>query len=341
MIKDKFNSIKNIFLLKISIQMKRILGALLLLFIINACDDGDLKVDVIDFSDVSAQKCSDKYVVYKTKEAEMLILAVPQEVYDEIFKNDETLTDSPREVAISSTNQVVYRQYNGAVSSENICPTIPAATPNLLEEWIATSGTIQITTTSIKTIDANNATRITGYKHNIVFKNITFQKPNGSQTYETYIFGDYTTSVSPLAFGFDEEMDKSTCDNRVFDFSGGEAFILDVSTNFPTLFQNVATTTPRIEYISATNKLTYKLYSNTVSDAYFCTTPLPATPILLQEWNAINGVTDVSGIIEVTTSEVIGTGFQHTIRLKKVTLARGNSNFSLGDDYLLGSFVTN
>jgi hypothetical protein len=321
--------------------MKRIVCALLLLFIINACDDGDLVVDVIDFSDVTAQKCSDKYVVYKTKEAEMLILEVPQEVYDEIFENDETLTDTPREVEISSTNQVVYRQYNGTVSSDNICPNIPAATPNVIEEWVASSGTIQITTTSIKTIDANNATKITGYKHNVVFKNITFQKPSGPQTYETYVFGDYTTNVSALAFGFDEEMDKSSCDNRVFDFNGGEAFILDVSTNFPTLFQNVVTTTPRIEYISATNKLTYKLFSNTVSDTYFCTTPAPSLPILLQEWNALDGVTDVSGIIEVTTEEVIGTGFQHTIHLKKVTLKQGNSDFTLGDDYLLGSFITN
>ncbi|MGL2963627.1 hypothetical protein ACSVH2_07395 [Flavobacterium sp. RSB2_4_14] len=319
--------------------MKRIVSAILLLFIITACDDGDLKVDVIDFSDVPAQKCSDKYIVYKTKEAEMLILSVPEEVYVQLFKNDETLPDTPRVVEINSSNQVIYRQYNGTVSADNICPNVTAATPNVIEEWNATSGTIEITTTSIKTVDANNATRITGYKHNIVFKNITFQKPSGNQTYETYVFGDYTTSVSALAFGFDEEVDKSTCDNRIFDFAGGEAFILDVA-DYATLFENAVTTDPRTATISATNKLSYRLYSNTISNTYFCTTPQPTTPALLQQWNAVDGVTDVSGIIEVTTT-VYGTGFQHTIHLKKVTLKKDNSTFSLGDDYLFGSFITN
>lgn len=317
--------------------MKRILGALLLLFILNACDDGDLKVDVIDFSDVPAQKCSQKDIIYKIKAAEMLLLVMPIAS----LPTDETPVNNPLELDINTTNKLIYRQYNGTVSVENICQDPPAATPIVIEEWTATSGTIQITTTAVKTIDSNNATKITGYKHNIVFKNVTFQKPNGNQFYETYIFGDYTTPVNALAFGFDEELNKSTCDNdnRIFDFNIGEAFILDVA-DYASLFENEVTTTPRIRYISAANKLSYRLYSNTVTNTYFCTTPQPATPILLQQWNAVDGVTDVSGIIEVTTTEVIGTGFQHTIRLKKVTLKKGNSNFTLGDNYLYGNLIT-
>jgi hypothetical protein len=315
--------------------MKRIVCAILLLFIVNACDDGDLKVDIIDFSDVAAVKCSQKDVIYKIKATEMLLLAVPAAA----FVNVETLPDTPREIAINASNEVIYRQYNGTVSADNICLTLPAATPNVIEEWKATSGTIEITTTANKTIDANNATRITGYKHNIVFKNITFQKPNGDQTYETYIFGDYTTPFASLAFGFDEEVYKSTCDNRIFDFAGSEAFILDV-TDYATLFENEVTTTPRTAVISATNKLSYRLYSNTISNTYFCTTPQPTTPALLQQWNAVDGVTGVNGIIAVTTT-TFGTGFQHTIHLKKVTLKRDNSTFDLGDDYLYGTFITN
>jgi hypothetical protein len=317
--------------------MKRILAALLLLFIFNACDDGDLKVDVIDFSDVPAQKCSQKDIIYKIKAAEMLLLVMPIAS----LPTDETTVNNPLQLDINTTNKVIYRQFNGTVSADNICQDPPAATPIVIEEWTAISGIIQITTTAVKTIDANNATRITGYKHNIVFKNITFQKPNGNQTYETYVFGDYSTTVSALAFGFDEELNKSTCDNdnRIFDFNIGEAFILDVA-DYASLFENVITTTPRIRYISAANKLSYRLYSNTIGNTYFCATPTPATPILLQQWNAVDGVPDVSGIIEVTTSEVIGTGFQHTIRLKKVTLKKGNSNFTLGDNYLYGNLIT-
>lgn len=315
--------------------MKRLLGILTALLLITACDDGDLTVDTIDFSEVNAQKCSSKDVIYKVKDSEMLILAIPAST----FINDETPEGDPIEVNISSSVEVIYRQYNGDASADNICPTIPSATPNLLEEWNAVAGTVQITTTAVKTVNATTGiTQITGYKHFIVFKDITFQKPNGTQVYETYTFGNYTTSVSPLAFGFDEEAEKSTCDNRIFNFSGGESFLLDLA-DYSTLLQNEVTTTPRTALISTTNKATYRLFNGPVNDTYFCAATTPTTPTLSQEWTANTGVADVSGIIEVSTT-TFGSGFQHTIRLKKVTMSRGNTSFYLGDDYLYGSVIT-
>jgi len=338
MIKDKINSIKNLFLLKnYNIQMKRILCILSLLFFITACDDGNLTVDVIDFSEVAVQKCSDKDVIYKVKDAEMIFIEIPAST----FINDATVEGEPIEVAINSTNKVTYRKYDGTVSSANICPTIPDATPNLKEQWNATSGIIQITSTAIKSTNTtDNSTRITGYTYNIVFKNITFQKPTGPQVYETFPFGNYATTISPLAFGFNEEVDKSACSTKIYDFSGGEVFTLDVA-DFTTLFANEVTTTPRTALISSTNKLSYRLYSSTITDAYFCATTIPTTPTLLQQWNAIDGIEATSGIIEVSTTTLTTTTYQHTIRLKKVTLRKGNSEFSLGDDYLFGTLITN
>lgn len=317
--------------------MKRILCILSLLLFITACDDGNLTVDVIDFSEVTAQKCSAKDVIYKVKDSEMLFIEIPSTT----FINDATVDGEPIEVTINSTNKVTYRKYDGTVSSANICPTVPDATPNLKEEWNATSGTIQITSTAIKSTNAtDNSTRITGYTYNIVFKNITFQKPSGPQVYETFIFGNYATTVSPLAFGFNEEVDKSACSTKIYDFSGGEVFTLDVE-NYTTLFANEVTTTPRTALISATNKLSYRLYSGAVTDAnYFCATTIPTTPTLIEQWIAKDGIEETSGIIEVSTT-TLGAGFQHTIRLKKVTLKKGNSDFSLGDDYLFGTLITN
>lgn len=338
MIKGKINSIKNLFLLKnFTIPMKRILGILSFVLIISSCDDGDLTVDVIDFTEVTAQKCSAKDVIYKVKDAEMLFIEIPASS----FINDATLEGEPIEIAINSTNKVTYRKYDGTVNSANICPTVPDATPNLVEQWNATSGIIQITSTATKSTNAtDNSTRITGYNYNIVFKNITFQKPTGPQVYETFIFGNYATTVSPLAFGFNEEVDKSACSTKIYDFSGGEVFTLDVA-DYATLFANEVTTTPRTQLINATNKLSYRLFSGTVTDAnYFCASTIPTTPTLLQQWNAVDGIEATSGIIEVSTT-TLGAGFQHTIRLKKVTLKKGNSDFSLGDDYLFGTLITN
>jgi hypothetical protein len=307
-----------------------------LLFFITACDDGNLTIDVIDFTEVTAQKCSDKDVIYKVKDAEMLFIEIPAST----FTDNETLVGAPIQVSINATTKVTYRKYDGTVSSANICPTIPDATPNLVEQWNATSGIIQITSTAIKSTNiTDNSTRITGYTYNIVFKNITFQKPTGPQVYETFLFGNYATTVSPLAFGFNEEVDKSACSTKIYDFSGGEVFTLDVA-DYATLFANEVTTTPRTALISSTNKLSYRLYSSTITDAYFCAATIPATPTLTQQWNAIDGIEATSGIIEVSTT-TLGAAFQHTIRLKKVTLKKENSSFSLGDDYLFGTLITN
>ena len=319
--------------------MKRILGVFMLLLFITACDDGNLTVDVIDFSNVPVVKCTDKEVLYKMKDSEMLILEIPAAT----FTANQTLDGEPIIVPLSNTVKVTYRRYDSTVSSLNICGDLPSATPNLKEEWNANDGIVQITATAIKTTNATTGFEtITGYLYNINFINITFNKPGGiEQLYDEFSFGNYTKSESPLAFGFNEEVDKSICvgDNRIFDFSGGEVFTLDV-TDYATLFASAATSTTRTALISADNKLSYRLYSNAITNAYFCTSPTPATPTLSQQWDAVNGILNTSGIIEVTTIPFL-TGFQHTIRLKNVTLKKGNSDFSLGSDYLFGTLVTN
>lgn len=317
--------------------MKRILSIIALVFILNGCDDGDLQVDNIDFTEVTAVKCTSKDVIYKIKDTEILFIEIPATT----FVNDETVSGSPISIPISSTVKVTYRQYNDIVTLDNVCPTVPDASPNVIEEWTATSGTIEITSTAIKTTDATtNATKITGYKHYIVFKNITFQKPSGIQTYETYVFGNYNTTSSGLSFGFNEENGiKSTCSDVVYNFSGSEVLTF-TPADFNTLFANEVTTTPRMLIIDASNTVSYRLYNNLITNDYFCATTTPTTPTLSQQWNAVSGETGVSGIIEVSTT-TFGTGFQHTIHLKNTSLKKGNSQFSLGDDYIFGKIITN
>lgn len=317
--------------------MKRILSIVALVFLINACDDGNLQVDNIHFEDVVANKCTEKDVIYKIKDSEILFIEIPATT----FVNDNTPEGVPISIPISSTVKVTYRQYNDIVTLGNICPTVPSATPNVIEEWTATSGTIQITSTAIKTTNTTtNATTISGYKHYIVFKDITFQKPNGIQTYETYIFGNYNINLTalPLSFNIDNGQ-KSTCSNTVYNFSGSEVLAF-TPADFSSLFANEVTTTPRTVLLDASNTITYRLFNNLVDDTYFCATPTPTIPVLNQQWNAVVGEAGVSGMIEVTTT-TFGTGFQHTIHLKKVSLQKGNSTFSLGDDFIFGKIITN
>lgn len=317
--------------------MKKTLSIIALVFIINACDDGNLQIDNIDFEDVVAKKCDVKDVYYKIKDSEILFIELPATT----FTNDETPADTPNTISITGDIKVTYRQYNDIVTLENVCPTVPSATPNVIEEWRATSGTIEITTTAIKTTDAvTNATKITGYKNYIVFKNITFQTPNGEIVYPNYVFGNYNTSATSLAFGFNEDNAvKSTCSNTVYNFNGSEV-VTFTPADFTSLFANEVTTTPRTALIDASNTMSYRLYNNVVTNAFFCSNPSLTTPTLSQQWNAVAGEAGISGIIEVTTT-TYGTSFQHTIHLKKVSLEKGNSQFSLGDDFIFGKLITN
>lgn len=316
--------------------MKRFIGFLALVLLLNACDDGELTVQTIDFTSVAAVKCDLNDIIYKLNGSEILALEIPEApVPQNAFINEPTVT--PREILLNATNKVVYRSYNGAVSSGNICATLPATSPNVIEEWTANSGRIEIVTTQVlNTNTTTNATTITKYNHYIVFKDITFIKPNGVQVYETFVFGNYQTNATTLPFGFDvNSVQKCSSSNQIYNFSGSESLTLDIA---PSLYPNAVGT--QLGVISATNKVTYKLFTSGLSQSYFCVTPAPSTPILNQQWNAVDGVSNVSGIIEVITTTESATSYRHFIHLKKVTFKKGNSTFTLGDDYLYGSFVT-
>jgi PBP1b-binding outer membrane lipoprotein LpoB len=321
--------------------MKRVFSVLLLVLLLNGCDDGDLTLETIDFEDATTQSCSTNDIIYKLKEKEALLFEIPESS----FENEPTAPDSPTIIDIdNSTYRVVYRFYNGTVATDNICNTIPPALPSVTDQWTATSGKIQIITTAVKTTNTTeNSTRISGYNHNIAFKNITFDKGNGTQVYETFPFGDYVTPSTPLPFGFDKIVEQcSTSTKQIYNYVSSEAITIDFID--PKLIENTETplNTPRTGLLSSVkNKLTYRLYSNGVlTPNYFCSTTVPALPSISEEWNAVNGVAGVSGIIEVTTIKSGTTAYKHTIVIKNATLKKGNSDFKLGDSYIYGELLT-
>lgn len=320
-------------------KMKKALSLLVLLALFNACDDGDLTQEDISFEDVTlTQSCSANNVIYKLKENEALIM----EIAKTNFPTELTAVNDTIELNISATaNRVVYRFYNGTVTTANICETIAPATPVITDQWTATAGTIRIVTTPIKTLnETNNSTRITGYNHNIVLIDVTFAKEVGTQVYETFPFGNYTTSVANLPFNFDQTLEKCTSSNDVYNFNTSEALILNID---PSLIANEATplNSPRTGLIgTTTNVFTYRLFSNLLTADYFCQSTTPTTPAVNQEWNGVAGISGENGIIEVTTTTNGPNSFKHTIVLKKVSLQKGNSSFSLGDSFTLGELFT-
>lgn len=322
--------------------MKKVLNLLLLVALFTACDDGDLTQEDISFEDITAtQSCTNNNIIYKLKDQEALILEIPKTN----FTTDLTAANDTIELDISLTaNRVVYRFYDGIVSTANICETIVPATPVITDQWVATAGKIRIVTTATKTSDdTNNSTKITGYNHNIVLTNVTFAKSSGNQVYVEFPFGDYKTSITSLPFNFDQTLEKCTATNEVYNYNTSEALILNID---PALIANEVTplNTPRTGLIgTTTNVLTYRSFSNSgtpLTGAYFCQATTPVTPTLNQQWNGVAGVSGATGIIEVTTTTNGANSYKHTIVLKKVSLQKGIVNFTLGDNYILGELFT-
>ena len=312
--------------------MKKIISLVIFALFLNACDDGDLTQENISFDTVKIQKCDANSLLYKIKDNEALIFETSN-----ISFPTETRSQT---LDITGSNRVVYRFFNNPVASATICELIPPANPVVTDQWTATGGKIIINTTAVKTNnEADNSSKITGYNHNITFKNITFSKTNGTQVYETFVFGDYVISTTALPFNFTKILKQCPTSKRLYDKNSSEALILDID---PSLIVNTATplNTPRIGLISDTkNKLTYRLFSGLLTDDYFCNSTFPAAPLVNEEWIAVAGITNTTGIIEVTTT-ANGNAFKHTVVIKKAKLKKGNSDFLLGDNYIYGELLT-
>lgn len=320
--------------------MKKYASLLLFALFLNGCDDGNLTVDTIDFDDASiiAQTCNTltNSLIYKLKSQESLLIQLP----DNTLANDATLPNAPLSYDINnSTYRVVYRAYDGTVATANICGTIPPTTPNVNQEWQATSGKIIVNSTQIAETNATDgSTKITGYNHNIVFKNITFLKPAGPQVEAEFIFGDFKTTYTSPSTTFTNPVQQCPLSKQIYNFNTTSALTIDNID--PALINNEATPVgvPRTGLINATtNKVLLRTYINgTLTQSYFCGTTIPSSPAIGETWIADNGVEGVSGIIEVTTTKVVNV-YTHTIVLRNVRLVKGNSSFKLPTTYVLGN----
>jgi hypothetical protein len=333
--------------------MKKIFYLLVISLGLNSCDDGEIAVQNPNFDSVLVvSKCSENNLLFKTKDNDALLWNIDQTSFNAAFINDVTLEGEPREIGLTSTtNSLVYRAYDGAVLTSKICGIIPDATPNVKEEWKTNSGIAEIVTTVSKTTDATTGfEKITGYTHSINFRNLVFQTPNGTRTENSRNFGTFTpiqNNDNPvtLPFGFVETgLKHSNCGtnpNKLVNINGNEALVLNLTAStYTNLIKNQVTTVPLTATLNTENTLNYIYFFGQVNEAYFCAATVPNTPVVLQNWLSLNSASITDGIIEVTTT-TSGSDFEHTVRLKKVTLKKGNTTFSLGNSFLLGKFFTN
>ena len=168
--------------------MKKIIVLLASVFMLQACDDGDITLESFNFDTVTVQNCTTNNLVYKINRNELLLISVPETN----FPNEVTVVGSPRIVNVNAENRIVYRLYSDNVTSTTICSVLPPASPVVQKEWNATGGTIEIITNAIYAADGIT---ITGYTHNIKFLNVNFSNPENSFSFTEYIFGNYVTAL--------------------------------------------------------------------------------------------------------------------------------------------------
>lgn len=310
--------------------MKYFWTVLLSLMIITSCDDGDIIEDTFNFESATIQKCSNSNVLYKINDKESLIFNAP-----ETYFSNEVQTQT---YTIGSSNSLMYRKFASATSASNICET---PTLQVVDEWNAIGGTIEIVSTEIL-----SGTTVVAYNHNITFKNVTFQASDKQVVYDSYFYGSHRTDVIDLDFDYalPEEVIECPSNNLLFKYNQNNVLLFDIDK--AALFQNSVTTpgNPRTALITTTtNKVIYRVYSGGLNENYFCSAITPSTPTLTEEWIADNGVDNVSGIIRVVTETTSTPGeFKHSVYLYKTTFRKGFQYYSPNPDgdYLFGTYYT-
>lgn len=148
-------------------------------------------------------------------------------------------------------------------------------------------------------------------------------------------------------FNFDPATAISSCSSNnglFFKVKNNEALILKTPI---TTFSNTVTASnsPRTIVINSNNQVIYRSFSSQVGSSYFCETLPPATPTVLDEWNASNGIAGTSGLIEVTTTQIINpttnavTGYNHYVVFKNITFSNNVNSFTY-EKYIYGNYVT-
>lgn len=119
-------------------------------------------------------------------------------------------------------------------------------------------------------------------------------------------------------------IDIVTCDTPTieitlfFKIRNAEALFLEVPIN---LLRNEVTSKPISKKLDKTIKLTYRVFSQEVSNAYFCSAVSPASPSVLEEVEASSGA-----VIINTVKGNSSNTFVHTITLKNTVFIRDNGD---------------
>ncbi|MFL9836086.1 hypothetical protein ABS768_01160 [Flavobacterium sp. ST-75] len=152
---------------------------------------------------------------------------------------------------------------------------------------------------------------------------LVFACDDGDMTFKDFNFGDVTTAQLCTANEF------------LYKVNGTEVLILDVNIN--EYFSNIDGAIDTITVNSA-NKVIYRNYSGTVTSSSICTSLPPATPTVVEEWNASQG-----GELTVTTTKLVSddgdVSFEHSISIVRLEFVKDDETIVI-ENQNYGTYTT-
>ncbi|TLP80630.1 hypothetical protein [Maribacter sp. ACAM166] len=150
------------------------------------------------------------------------------------------------------------------------------------------------------------------------------------------LFGCDDGNLQIETVDFDSITDVQNCgtlsvstSNVLFKINGDESLIVTLPSG---LLTNEISTTDKESIVPDNSQISYRIFSENVTSAYFCDAPPPLTPTVMEEIEAKGG----SVIITTTTTDSVT--FTHTIRLSGVSFL--NENGSRITDLQVNEFGT-
>lgn len=148
---ERYNFTNPLFLFKIEFDMRHLYIFIFFLVIVG-CDDGDILTIELEF-DKELERCENdnaSYLIYDTKEDpnESLSLIIPRTEISELLFTIPTPVGTPIVFDIDGTAvRFNYRTYNRAVVTDELCDVIQPAGLTIVEDYEATTGTVEVTVT--------------------------------------------------------------------------------------------------------------------------------------------------------------------------------------------------
>ncbi|MBW1296791.1 hypothetical protein [Aquimarina litoralis] len=179
-------------------MVKRIYISLITLIIIS-CSEGDILEIPLDIFDESLQNCANEsdntFVFFVIDEDTNTSLSV--NFTDTNFEinpmtvEDITL-DEPTVITLNtSTNQLLYREFNTAINGdEYFCNSVPVSDINVTQELISSNGTVEISY-----VLQNTTATATIYERTLTLKDITLEGNGIAIRRELLVLGTDTVEI--------------------------------------------------------------------------------------------------------------------------------------------------